>query len=192
MTRTALRLDHLIARRFRLGGAEAGRIRGFSLLELVIVIAIMSILITVAISKLLALQVDAERVGMETVAGTLRSALGIKVAEHYARQNMAGIRALGGSNPMDRLAQIPGNYLGVLDGPDPATLPDGNWYFDTRCRCLVYLVRNKGYFSGGLADPARARFAVQVVYSQSQDNGTRLVEGIRLEPLEKYRWTAGE
>jgi prepilin-type N-terminal cleavage/methylation domain-containing protein len=192
MTRTAFRLDHLIARRPHSGRAASERTRGFSLLELVIVIAIMSVLITVAISKLLALQVDAERVSVETLVGTLRSALGIKVAEQYARQNFAGIRALGGSNPMERLAQLPGNYLGVLDSPDPATLPDGNWYYDARCRCLVYLVRNKGYFSGGLANPARARFAVQVVYSQSQADGARHVEGIRFEPLEKYRWTAGE
>ena len=165
---------------------------GFSLLELVIVIVIISILITIAISKLVALQVDAERVAMQTVVGTLRSALGIKVAEQYARQDMAGIRALAGSNPMDRLAQLPGNYLGALHNPDPAKLDDGNWYFDTRNRALVYLVRNRAYFAGGLADPPRARFAVRVVYSQNQSGGAgNVVEGVQLEALEKYRWTAG-
>jgi prepilin-type N-terminal cleavage/methylation domain-containing protein len=184
--------DGMTVRRPLPGGGCINRRRGFSLLELVIVIAIMSILITAAISRLLVLQVDAERVAMETVAGTLRSALGIKVAQQYARQNMDGIRALRGSNPMDQLAQLPGNYLGALDEPDPGSLPDGNWYFDTRCRCLIYVVRNQGYFSGGLANPARARFAVGLVYSQSQDNGARNIEGIRLEPLEKYRWTAGK
>jgi prepilin-type N-terminal cleavage/methylation domain-containing protein len=165
--------------------------RGFSLLELVIVIVIISILITVAISKLIALQVDAERVAMQTVVGTLRSALGIKVAERYARQDMAGIRALAGSNPMDRLAQLPGNYLGVLDDPDPATLEDGNWYFDAHSRALVYLVRNRAYFTGGLVNPPRARFAVQLVYIQNQSGGAgNVVEGVQLVPLEQYRWSS--
>jgi prepilin-type N-terminal cleavage/methylation domain-containing protein len=172
---------------------NGGRQRGFSLLELVIVIVIISILFTVAISKLIELQVAAERVAMETVVGTLRSAIGIKVAEQYARQDMAGLRALRGSNPMDRLAQLPGNYLGALDGPDPVQLADGNWYFDTRGRTLVYLVRNQANFTGGAADPPRARFAVELVYSERQlGSATGFVEGVRLEPLEKYRWTAGQ
>ncbi|MDH5486446.1 MAG: prepilin-type N-terminal cleavage/methylation domain-containing protein, partial [Gammaproteobacteria bacterium] len=42
---------------------------GFSLLELVIVIVIISVLMVLAMSRLLALQVDAERVTMEMVAG---------------------------------------------------------------------------------------------------------------------------
>ena len=39
---------------------------------------------------------------MESVAGSLRSALGIKVAGMFAQSDMAGIRALTGSNPMER------------------------------------------------------------------------------------------
>ncbi|OGI38280.1 MAG: hypothetical protein A2140_07375, partial [Candidatus Muproteobacteria bacterium RBG_16_62_13] len=119
--------------------------RGFSLLELVIVVVIISVLLTVAISRLLALQVDAERVAMETVAGTLRSAIGMKVAEHIVNQDVPGLVRLVGTNPMDRLAELPGNYLGVQDGVNPATLADGNWYYDRRDGTLVYLVRNTGF-----------------------------------------------
>ena len=167
--------------------------RGFSLLELVVVIVIISILLTVAVSRLLALQVDAERVAMETVAGTLRSAIGIKVAEHIVRQNIAGLKDLEGSNPMDRLAELPRNYLGELDGLDPSRLEDGNWYFDTRSRVLVYLVRNKGFFTGGLGDPPRAGFAIRLVYADRNSNGVfdpgvDSVEGLRLVAVAPYAW----
>jgi general secretion pathway protein G len=159
----------------------------------VVVIVIISFLLVLAISRFLALMVDAERVAMETVAGTLRSAIGIKVAEHIVRQDVAGLSRLEGSNPMDRLSELPGNYLGELDNPDPARLVDGNWYFDTRSRTLVYLVRNKGFFTGGLPDPPRARFAVRLVYDDRNRNGrfdagVDAIEGVRLQALERYSW----
>ncbi len=170
------------------------RTKGFSLLELVVVIVVISVLLVVAISRLLALQVDAERVAMESVAGTLRSALGIKVAETIVKQDMRSLGLLEGSNPMDRLSQIPVNYLGELDGPDPATLEDGNWYFDRRDRALVYLVRSKGFFESGATGPPRARFAIRLVYTDRNANGrydqaVDALEGIRLAALEPYRWT---
>lgn len=183
------------------GGSDprrGGRIRswngGFSLLELVIVIVLISVLFVLAVSRLLALQVDAERVTMETVAGTLRSALGMKVAEYIVKSKTAELAALEGSNPMDLLAEVPRNYLGELDGPDPGKLEDGNWYFDKRAHALVYLVRNKGYFSGGVSPPPRARFMVQLVYSDRNgnkvfDSGVDEVQGLRLSPMEPYSWS---
>jgi len=164
---------------------------GFSLLELVVVIIVISILLVVAVSRLLVLQVDAERVAMETVAGTLRSAIGMKVAESIVRQDIRGLGTLEGSNPMDRLAELPPNYLGVLDGPDPKTLEDGNWYFDARSRALVYLVRNKTFFEGGLTDPPRARFTIRLVYTDQNvvERRANAVEGVRLAVLESYKWT---
>ncbi len=175
----------------RTGAKPSG---GFSLLELVIVIVIISILLVLAISRLLALQVDAERVSMETVAGTLRSAIGMKVAEAIVKSKVADLPSYEGSNPMDLLAQLPTNYLGELDGVDPATLADGNWYFDKRAKTLVYLVRNKGFFQGGSPNPPRARFAVRLVYSDINrnglfDRGVDEVEGLRLSPVEPYSWS---
>lgn len=168
--------------------------RGFSLLELVIVIVIISVLLVMAISRLLALQVDAERVTMETVAGTLRSAIGIKVAETIVNMKVADLQDRVGSNPMDLLAETPHNYLGERDGVDPATLEDGNWYFDRQAKVLVYLVRNKGFFSGGLPNPPRARFALRLVYSDKNGNGVfdpgvDAIEGLRLSPVETYSWS---
>lgn len=158
-----------------------------------VVAVIVSILFVLAVSKLLVLRVDAERVSMESVAGNLRSALGIKVAESIARQNLRALVSLEGSNPMDRLAEVPANYLGELNDPDVTTLEDGNWYFDKHSRTLVYLVRNGSFFEGGVSDPPRARFAVRLVYTDRNANGrydadVDAVEGIRLVALEPYKW----
>jgi prepilin-type N-terminal cleavage/methylation domain-containing protein len=174
------------------GGLGFGR--GFSLLELVIVIVLISILMVVAVDRLMALRVDAERVAMEVVLGSLRSALGIKVAETVVKGDMAGLRALQDSNPMQRLAETPTNYLGELDSPNPAELKSGNWYYDRGSRALVYVPQYVTYFAGGVADPPRARFAIKLVYADKNSNGawdskTELIEGVRLAALEPYQWT---
>ena len=167
---------------------------GFSLLELVTVIVIISVLLVLAMSRLLALMVDAERVTMETVAGTLRSAIGMKVAESIVRSKVAELPVFEGSNPMALLAETPHNYLGELEGADPAQLEDGNWYFDAHDKALIYLVRNKGFFAGGRPNPPRARFAIKLVYSDTNRNGrfdpgVDKAEGLRLGVLEKYSWS---
>ena len=168
--------------------------KGFSLIELVIVIVIISVLMVLAMSRLLALMVDAERVTMETVAGTIRSAIGMKVAEHIVKSKVPALSALEGSNPMALLAETPQNYLGELDGADPSKLEDGNWYYDRRDQALVYLVHHKSFFSGGQADPPRARFAMKLVYSDRNgngvfDKGVDEIQGLRLGPMEPYSWS---
>lgn len=168
--------------------------KGFSLLELVIVIVIISVLMVLAISRLLAVMADAERVTMETVAGTLRSAIGMKIAESIVKSRTAELAVLEGSNPMALLAETPQNYLGELDGADPARLEDGNWYFDRRDKALVYLVRHKAYFRDGQANPPRARFAMKLVYSDRNgngvfDKGVDEIQGLRLGPMEPYSWS---
>lgn len=162
--------------------AIAGRAAGFSYLELVVVIGIISVLLGYGATKLWALQVDSERVVMEQVVGTLRSALGMMVAQTIVKNDMAKLRAMARSNPMNRLAEVPGNYIGEVD-ETTAVIQDGTWYFDTRTRYLVYRVRNAEYFESGLGTPARARFVVQLVGEQGE------VEGVRLVPVEPYRWT---
>jgi general secretion pathway protein G len=173
---------------------RAGGARGFSLLELVIVIVIVALLSSLLLARLLALQADAERVAMQTVLRTLNSALGMTVAEALVQQDFARIRALEGSNPMDRLAKLPENYLGAMDDPNAAALPDAHWYFDTDAHALVYLVRHEERFRGGSAAPARAIFAVRLVYADrngngSFDDGVDSIEGIRLAAVEPYEWT---
>ena len=171
--------------------ARRGAGAGFSLLELVLVIAIISVLATAALYRLWPLQAEAEQVAMEQVVGSLRSALGIKVAEFLVRQDLTGLRSLEGSNPMDRLSEVPGNYRGEFDAAGPGTPEIAIWYFDRSSRALVYRARNADRFQGGRAGQAEARFAVRLYYRESVSGRNRQaaeVAGAQLAAVEPYRW----
>ncbi len=168
--------------------------RGFSTLELVIVVIIISLLIVFAVDRLLALRVEAERVAIEQLTGTIRSAMGIQVAATVAKEGgLQNIARLNNSNPMALLAETPGRYLGELDTPDPANIEAGNWYFDKQQGMLVYRVINSGYLQTELVGPARVRFQLQLVYTDNNQNqrydvGRDNIHGLRLQAVEPYKW----
>lgn len=172
--------------------AAARRARGFSLLELVIVIVLVSLLVTIAIDRLVVLKAQAERVAMEQVIGNIRSGLTIRLAELMARGNLNDAARLAGTNPMLLLAVRPDNYLGELFGSDPAALELGHWYFDSRAGALCYLVESSQYFESALVPP-RARFKINLVYEDTNRNGrydpeTDALRGMQLAPMEPYVW----
>lgn len=174
----------------RVGSDARLRMRGFSLLELAAVIAIIAVLSGYAIERLWGVQVDAERTAMETIVGALQSALGMKVAEAFLAGDKAGLAALADSNPMERLSETPKNYLGVMQDVDAAGIRGGQWYFDLRARVLVYRVYNSAYFRGGAGEPARARFAVRLELDALRSDGRgQDVVGARLVVIEPYAWT---
>lgn len=167
--------------------------RGFSLLELLIVIVIVSALLVVAIDKLLVLRFEAERTAVQTVIGALRSALYIEFAGAAARGELKRMDDAPGSNPMRYLSETPSGYLGEFYGPDPAVFEPGTWYFDLRERALVYLVRFPQPFITPLAGPPRLRLTVQADYEDLNRNGRfdpgrEPVRGLKLVPLEPFFW----
>jgi len=169
------------------------RQQGLSLLELVVVISIIALLLMAAIDRLWVLQKDAEGVAMEQVLGSLRSALGMKFALYLVNNDVAGIRDLAGSNPMDVLAEAPKNYIGALKVANPESIPGGTWYFDLQRRILIYRVRNQDYFTGGLGSPARAGFVIRVVYRNHNlrgvsDRSPNEIAGATLVAVAPYRW----
>lgn len=167
--------------------------RGFSLLELVIVIVIISLLLLAAVDRLFALRSEAERAAMHSVLGALRSALYIDFAGAAARGQLRAMDVARGSNPMLRLTEKPENYAGEFYGPDPAAFEPGTWYFDTRDRALIYVVRFPEQFVTSLPGPPRARLAVEPDYEDLDRNGRfdpgrDPVRGLKLQPLEPFGW----
>lgn len=167
--------------------------RGLSLLELLIVIVIISVLLVVAIDRLLALRLEAERATVQSVIGALRSALYIEFAAAAARGQMQRMDVARGSNPMLRLAEKPDAYAGEFFGADPDLFEPGTWYFDTRDRALVYLVRFPQEFVTPLSGPPRLRLAVEPDYDDVDRNGRfdpgrDPVRGLKLVPLEPFYW----
>jgi general secretion pathway protein G len=170
-----------------------GEPRGFSLLELLIVIVIISVLLVVAIDRLLVLRFEAERAMVQTVIGAMRSALYIEFAAAAARGEMKRMDKAAASNPMAYLAEKPESYIGEFYGPDPKVFEPGTWYFDLRDGTLVYVVRFPQQFVSSLAGPPRLRLAVQPDYDDLDrdgkfDAGTDPVRGLKLVPLEPFFW----
>ena len=167
--------------------------KGFSLLELVLVIVFISVLFAIAVDRLLNLRVEAERASMEQTLGALRSAMSIQIASHIARGNERDLRLQLGANPMDWLSETPKNYLGVLDDPVVEDVRAGNWYYDTDSNFLIYKVLNAGYFNSTLDGPARARFRVQLDFEdlnrdQRFNPGQEQLSGLKLSSVEAYGW----
>lgn len=161
--------------------------RGFTFLELAVDISIISILGVVALNYYYKLLVDIERTTMARDLGVMRSAISMQVAGHFVAGNMAGLKKLVDSNPMDLLAEKPSNYLGVISHYKIEEIEKGSWFYDSGSQTLIYLVRNQVYFKTGLTDPARARFKIMPVYSD-RAGGSKYISGLTLKELEPYRW----
>lgn len=171
--------------------------KGFSLLELLIVIVIVSVLLVIAVERLLRLRFEAERVNVQSVVTALKSGLYIEFAAAAAGGQSASIQTAPGSNPMLRLAEKPEGYAGEFFGADPRLFEPGTWYFDTRERALIYVVRFPEQFVTSLPGPPRLRLAVQADYDDQDRNGRfdpgrDPVRGLLLVPLEPYHWKGGK
>lgn len=172
--------------------------RAFSLLELVIVIVIVSLLMVVALDRLLRLRFEAERVMVESMLASLRSALYIEFAGAAVRgrTNALALEAAG-SNPMKLLAERPDTYAGEYAAADPDAVAPGAWYFDTRDRHLVYVVRFPEQFVSPLGGRARARWRVETDYDDRNGDGRfdpaiDSARGLRLVSVEPYGWKGAQ
>lgn len=173
----------------RVGGIS-DRYGGFTFLELVVVILVISVLGAFALDRYHKLLVDVERTSMEHDLGVMRSAISMQVADHFVAGDLPGLRQLVGSNPMELLAEKPNNYLGVMTLETMNELPGGSWFYDDRQQALVYLVRNQNYFATTLDDPARVHFRIVPVFSDRAQGGggEQYISGLRLKALDAYRW----
>ena len=151
---------------------------------MMVAITLVVLLYVTMLDRLLPMRGDAEAANVATIAGALRSALGLEVADRLVRGDLDTVAELDGANPMRFLAEQPENYLGEVNGVDPANLPPGNWYFDDASDELVYLVRYTDYFRTELPGPARMVFRVRLVYNERDG-----LAGVRLERVNAFVWT---
>lgn len=119
---------------------------GASFVEFAVCMALMGIFVGVLLERALYYQEYAEKTAMESTAENIRTGLRYKVADLILANRVSEIQTLADENPMNWLAERPGNYLGELDSA-PADEPKGQWYFDKRNRELVYTVNNRRHFS---------------------------------------------
>jgi len=165
---------------------------GFTLLELVVVIIVISILGLFAIERIFAIRIAAEQAAVKQVVGTIKSALGLEVARLALEGNLSSVAKLDKTNPMTLLSQAPNNYLGEKESSENIIEP-GIWFFDLKEKALVYNVIYNENFSTPLKDLARIRHQIILVYNDRNNNNRfemryDTIAGLDLFPLEKYSW----
>lgn len=170
------------------------RCAGFTLLEFLVVIIIISTLAAVLLDRLTFYQEAAEKAAMEQMTGNLRSALHMQIADKLVRGKGADIASLLNDNPMDWLAEQPSNYVGVRFAPQAKDVAGGNWYFDLKDKSLVYAVKRGSHFIPGRNGRKEVRYQVRLVYGRnddqvSGDNAKKQdINGVILALAEPYQW----
>ena len=170
---------------------RVGYSRGFTLLELIVVISVVAVLGTTALDRLLWYQGQAEKASMEYTATMIKSGLWVSAASLMMSEHTSDIRSLATHNPINLLAQKPENYLGEFDNGKTESLESGNWFYDASKHQVVYIVGQRHYFTPEVAGEYTVRYGMKVLYSEIElapDNKVTYITGITLMPLSKYTW----
>ncbi|MBI5658353.1 MAG: prepilin-type N-terminal cleavage/methylation domain-containing protein [Nitrosomonadales bacterium] len=165
--------------------------RGFTLIELVIVIVIVAILAGTLLNRVWFYQEQAEKAAMVEVAGAIQTALVLKYGRLMARGTEAEATALATDNPMNWLAKQPANYSGEYYDPTPRSVAPGNWMFDLKTRELVYVVGRAEYFVADKGGQRWIRYRVNLLHEPARETTGRNsggLAGVLFEPVEPYRW----
>lgn len=166
--------------------------KGFTLIELVVVITIVVVMMGLFLDRARYYQGQAEKAAMETVAGTIQSALTLQFGRVLTRGKASDAGALAQDNPVNWLQKKPHNYAGEFYDPTPLSVESGKWMFDLKSRELIYVVRNADHFKPGKDGKKWIRFHVVVSRESSRlpsvQDAQPEVTGVLFEPVEPYSW----
>ena len=164
------------------------RQRGFTLLELIVVIAVVIILASVVLPKFVRLMQQAEVSAVQGIIGQMRSALSLQMSRGLYRGDDLAAWAYDGSRPLypmhDLLLDPPENYLGVLSASDRR----GCWYDDKNSHELVYVLRHDELVQGVSKTPATLRWQIRVIRGPLAAGEQDTLIGLVLEPSSAARW----
>jgi general secretion pathway protein G len=161
--------------------------RGFTLLEMVVVVIVISMVGYVALGYYQKLLVDTERTKVQHDVGVMRSAIGMQVAQSFVSGNMHALSQFVGGNPIFLLEKRPQNYLGVYPNDRSVELEKGHWFFAAQEGTLIYIVRNESYCDTVLHDPKRIKFKIDPITADKDDGETKIV-GLTLKAITPYVW----
>ncbi|MDH5396410.1 MAG: prepilin-type N-terminal cleavage/methylation domain-containing protein [Gammaproteobacteria bacterium] len=170
------------------------RQRGFTLLELIVVIIVISILGLFAIDRIWALRIAAEQAAVSQIVGSIRSALGLEVARLALAGDISAVAKLDKTNPVPLLAQAPNNYLGEKDN-DHGMTETGAWYYDKQLQMLVYNVIYSENLVSPLSGVPRIRYQLKLVFNDQNKNNRfdihhDSIGGLDLFPVESFKWNS--
>jgi prepilin-type N-terminal cleavage/methylation domain-containing protein len=100
--------------------------KGFTLIEVIVIIIIVGLLGAIAIPRYISLTKAAERGNVESVIGSLRSALNL-----YSAHQIVNMLPITSHNPFDDLGVRPPNYAGAFGDVDLSNCPSGYWAYQS-------------------------------------------------------------
>jgi general secretion pathway protein G len=167
--------------------------RGFTLLELVVVVCAIAILAGFALDRLLPLVGRAQRAAFFSVQNDLQSALLLEAADRITRGESHTLPELAAANPMTLLLKPPANYLGSFAWPEVAEIPRASWYYDEQHGRLGYRVGRHTRFAAGTGPAELVELTVAFVYQDRDGDGVfdaagDRFDGLRLEAVHAYDW----
>lgn len=173
--------------------ASARQARGFSLLELVVVVCAVAILAGVALDRLLPLVGRAQRAAFFSVQNELQSALLLEAADRITRGESHTLPEVAAANPMTLLLKPPANYAGSFTWPEEVEIPRASWYYDERLGRLGYRVGRYTRFAAGTGSAELIELYVAFVYQDRDGDGVfdaagDRFDGLRLTPVHAYDW----
>jgi len=169
----------------------ARRHSGFSLLELVVALFIISLLAALAFKKLETMAEDVERVSFEGVRNNIQAQITLKVAYWYAEQKVISPAELTQINPMELIQHKPVNYVGEISFEQLSTAASEHWYFLSDKRWLVYKAKRFEQLNNEFEQVEIIPFQLESrLNNPSQKHGV-LLEA-KLKPLYKFYWKADE
>jgi prepilin-type N-terminal cleavage/methylation domain-containing protein len=162
---------------------------GFSLVEFIVVVVVVSIISAILLERVKFYQEHAEKATMEATAAAVQAGMHLRMAGYLAAGRAREVELLTKENPIDWLARKPDNYAGAFDRLGAEGVPEGSWYFDLSDRTLVYRVRYGRAFVSDGDGRKEVHYRARVEYGRL---GTGLdLMGIRtadFSPAHPYEW----
>lgn len=166
------------------------RARGFTLIELVVVICVVALLFGVALDRLQRYQELAERVAMEQNLAAMNVALTLKFATLVISGRGDLIEKEAGTNPIKLLVRPPENYLGELYAPDISTIAGRSWFYDRQSGELVYVPGLARALTFAPGSAGKLGFRVALTEPERAPGSPRELRQPFIRPAAPFRWSA--
>lgn len=160
--------------------------RGFTILELVLVLIVVGVAGVVAVDRFLYYQELAEKAAMDATLASFKMGLQIRSAELAISNGQSAAGGLENENPVRWLAEAPANFAGEY----PARPQPGQWYFVARDATLVYVPSSSRYLTLPKGTNGELRFKIKLNrdVAPASAGGSRMPEGVSIVATSEYQW----